>query len=83
MPAVTLVVCVHRQRDLLERLVRESEGCYDELIVLHDIPDEQNVREITLAAGGKFYEREPAFLQEPRDEGSNRIGQRFVHRFFR
>jgi hypothetical protein len=65
MPPVTLVVCVHRQRDLLERLICESAGCYDELIVLHDIPDIQNVREVTLAAGGRFFEREPAFLQEP------------------
>ena len=39
MPAITLVVCVHLQRDLLERLMRESRGCYDELIVLHDIPE--------------------------------------------
>lgn len=65
MPSITLVVCVHRQRDLLERLIRESAGCYDELIVLHDIPDLQNVREVALAAGGRFFEREPAFLQEP------------------
>ena len=65
MPAVTLVVCVHRQRDLLERLIRESAGCYDELIVLHDIPDVQNVRAVTEAAGGRFFEREPVFLQEP------------------
>jgi len=65
MPSVTLVVCVHRQRDLLERLIRESAGCYDELIILHDIPDTQNVREVTLAAGGRFFERKPAYLQEP------------------
>ena len=65
MPALTLVVCVHRQRDLLERLLRESAGCYDELLVLHDIPDEQNVRAVTEAAGGRFFERTPAFLQEP------------------
>jgi len=65
MPAVTLVVCVHLQRDLLERLLRESRGCYDELIVLHDIPDVQNVRSVVEAAGGRFFERPPAFLQEP------------------
>ena len=65
MHAVTLVVCVHLQRDLLERLLRESRGCYDELIVLHDIPDVQNVRSVVEAAGGRFFERPPAFLQEP------------------
>jgi len=65
MPPISLVVCVHRQRDLLERLICESAGCYDELIVLHDTPDVQNVREVTVAAGGRFFERPPAFLQEP------------------
>src|ERR1700722_12835649 len=65
MPAISLVVCVHLQRDLLERLIRESQGCYDELLVLHDIPDAQNVREVVEAAGGRFFERPPAFLQEP------------------
>ncbi|MGO8763802.1 MAG: hypothetical protein ACLQSR_01550 [Limisphaerales bacterium] len=65
MPAISLVVCVHLQRDLLERLIRESEGCYDELIVLHDIPDTQNVREVVEQADGHFFERPPVFLQEP------------------
>jgi hypothetical protein len=65
MPAISLVVCVHLQRDLLERLLRESRDCYDELIVLHDIPDTQNVRSVVEAAGGKFFERPPSFLQEP------------------
>lgn len=65
MPAISLVICVHLQRDLLERLLHESAGCYDELIVLHDIPDVQNVREVTERAGGRFFEREPVFLQEP------------------
>ncbi len=64
MPAISLVVCVHRQRDLIERLIRESAGCYDELIVLHDIPDTQNVRSVVEAAGGRFFERPPA-TQEP------------------
>ncbi len=65
MPAITLVVCVHLQRDLLERLLRESQGCYDELIVLHDIPDVQDVHAVVQAAGGRFFERQPIFLQEP------------------
>ena len=65
MPAVTLVVCVHLQRDLLVRLLRESRDCYDELVVLHDIPDAQDVRSVVEAAGGRFFERPPSFLQEP------------------
>src|SRR5215813_7013630 len=56
MPALTLVVCVHRQRDLLERLLREARDCYDELLVLHDTPDVENVREIVEAQGGRFFE---------------------------
>ncbi len=65
MPSLTLVVCVHLQRNLLERLLRESRGCYDELVVEHDIPDAQDVRSVVEAAGGRFFERPPLFLQEP------------------
>jgi hypothetical protein len=65
MPALTLVVCVHLQRDLLQRLLRESRGCYDDLVVEHDIPDTQDVRSVVEAAGGRFFERPPSFLQEP------------------
>ena len=65
MPSISLVVCVHRQRDLLERLLRESTGCYDELLVEHDIPDSQDVRSVVLAAGGRFFERPSASHQEP------------------
>lgn len=65
MPAISLVVCVHLQRDLLERLISKSQGCYDELIVEHDIPDMQNVREAVETANGKFFERPPTPCQEP------------------
>jgi hypothetical protein len=65
MPAISLVVCVHRQRDLLERLIRESRDCYDELVVEHDIPDEQNIRSVVEAAGGRFFERPSTASQEP------------------
>lgn len=65
MPAISLVVCVHRQRDLLERLLEKSAGCYDELIVEHDSPDSQNVGAVVAAAGGRFFERAPTSSQEP------------------
>ena len=65
MPAVSLVVCVHRQRDLLERLMEKSKDCYDDLVVLHDIPDSAGIRPVVEAAGGRFFERPPSFLQEP------------------
>lgn len=36
MPKISLVVCLHRERDLLERLLQHTQGCYDELLVVHD-----------------------------------------------
>jgi hypothetical protein len=65
MPALTLVVCVHNQRDLLERLLQKAEGCYDDLVVVHDGPDETGIGVAVKAAGGRFFERPRAFQQEP------------------
>jgi hypothetical protein len=65
MPALSLVVVLHRERDLLKRLLEKSKGCYDDLLVVHDGPDEQNVRAIVEPAGGRFFERPRAFQQEP------------------
>ncbi len=39
MPAISLVVCIHNERDLLERLLRETAGLYDDLVVVHDGPE--------------------------------------------
>ncbi len=39
MPAISLVVCVHKERDFLERLLCASEGCFDDLVVVHDGPE--------------------------------------------
>jgi hypothetical protein len=39
MPAVSLVICVCRERELLERLLQHSDGCYDDLVVVHDGPE--------------------------------------------
>jgi hypothetical protein len=39
MPGITLVVCLYKERDLLERLLREAAGCYDDLVVVHDGPE--------------------------------------------
>jgi len=36
MPAISLVVCLYRERTHLERLLKETEGCYDDLVVVHD-----------------------------------------------
>jgi hypothetical protein len=65
MPAISLVVCVHLQRDLLERLLRESQGCYDDLVVVHDGSDVGGARAMVEAAGGRFFEGPRAFQQEP------------------
>jgi glycosyltransferase involved in cell wall biosynthesis len=40
MPKVSLVVCLYKERDLLERLLKQSVGCYDDLVVVHDGPEE-------------------------------------------
>lgn len=36
MPKISLVVCLFQERDLLERLLQHAEGCYDDLVVVHD-----------------------------------------------
>jgi len=65
MPALSLVVCFYNQRDLLERLLRESAGCYDDLVVVHDGPDVGGARAAVEAAGGRFFEGPRAGQQEP------------------
>jgi glycosyltransferase involved in cell wall biosynthesis len=39
MPKISLVVCLYKERDLLERLLQHAEGCYDDLVVVHDGPE--------------------------------------------
>ena len=39
MPRISLVVCLYKERDLLERLLQHAEGCYDGLVVVHDGPE--------------------------------------------
>ena len=36
MPALSLVVCLRGEGDLLKRLLEQSVGCYDDLVVVHD-----------------------------------------------
>ena len=56
MPAISLVVCVYKERELLQRLLSGASGCYDDLVVVHDGPDTENVREVAERAGGRFFE---------------------------
>ncbi len=65
MPAVTLVVCLYQERDLLLRLLEQTAGCYDDMVVVHDGPDTTGVGSIVLAAGGRFFEQPREFQQEP------------------
>ncbi|MCC2113897.1 MAG: hypothetical protein KDJ16_17815 [Hyphomicrobiales bacterium] len=65
MPKVTLAVCIYREGDLLQRMLDHAQGCYDDLVVVHDGPDETGVRDIVEARGGRFFERPRAYQQEP------------------
>ena len=40
MPKISLVVCLYKERDLLERLLQQAEGCYEDLVVVHDWVEE-------------------------------------------
>jgi hypothetical protein len=65
MPALSLVVCVYRERELLTRLLEATRGLYADLVVVHDGPDDTGVRELVEKTGGRLYERPRAFQQEP------------------
>jgi hypothetical protein len=65
MPLLSLVVCVHDERELLQQLLQNSAACYDDLVVVHDGPDATNVRAVVEAAGGRFFEQPRAWQQEP------------------
>jgi len=42
MPKISLVVCLYKERDFLERLLLNAEGCYDDLVVVHDGREEKD-----------------------------------------
>ena len=65
MPPLSLVVCLFREGDLLERLLSHCAGCFDDLVVVHDGPDDTNVRAVVERNGGRFFERPRAYQQEP------------------
>ena len=39
MPAISLVVCVYKERDVLKRLLDRTKGVCDDLVVVHDGPE--------------------------------------------
>src|SRR5437016_6180409 len=65
MPSLSLVVCLHQQRDYLQRLLHHCAGLYDDLVVVHDGPDSSGIQAIVEASGGHYFERSRAFQQEP------------------
>src|SRR5437588_4577131 len=65
MPKISLIVCVHGDREPLARLLARSGDCYDELLVVHDGPDFEDVRSLVAQYGGRFIERPRAYSQEP------------------
>lgn len=66
MPALSLVICLHGEQDLLARLLRDVEGCYDDLIVVHDGLEagDQPFSQAVTEAGGLFFSRSRGFQQE-------------------
>jgi hypothetical protein len=50
---------------MLRRLFDHAHGLYDDLVVVHDGPDTNNVREIVVTAGGRFFEGPREYQQEP------------------
>src|SRR5205807_10232957 len=65
MPKISLIVCVHGDREFLARLLSRSGDCYDELLVIHDGPDLEDVKSVVEQYRGKFIERPSAYSQEP------------------
>jgi len=57
MPELSLVVCLYRERDMLQRQLDRAEGCYDDLVVVHDGPDDTDVRSFVESRGGRFFEQ--------------------------
>jgi hypothetical protein len=69
MPALSMVVCVRGEARLFERLLRETTGCYDDLVVVHDGPADtdgsQGIERFVVQHNGRFFVRPRAFQQEP------------------
>jgi hypothetical protein len=65
MPELTLAICIHREHDLLQRLLTHAESCYADLVVAHDGLDDTGVRGLVESYGGRFFERPRRHQQEP------------------
>jgi hypothetical protein len=52
MPPISLVVCAHREQALLARLLDHAQGCYDDLVVVHDGPEGESMAAAASPAAG-------------------------------
>src|SRR5262249_54140567 len=68
MPELSLAVCLYRERKFLERLLDHSQGCYDDLVVVHDGTDTDDVRSLVEWHRGRF-------LSSRADSSRNLIGR--------
>ena len=70
MPAISLVICLRDEFQLLDRLLRQTAGCYDELVVVHDgLENELDAAHaadiVTERYSGHLFFRQREYQQEP------------------
>lgn len=66
MPRLSLAVCVHDEASLLARLLQETNGLFDDLVVIHDGEDANNsCSELANQYGGRYFVRPREYQQEP------------------
>jgi hypothetical protein len=62
-------VCVHNEGNPLARLLETADGCYDDLVVVHDGPEQAHsqhrIEQLVAEYGGRFFIRARSFQQEP------------------
>lgn len=64
MRKISLVVCLYKERDLLARLLKHADGCYDDLVVVHDGPEENAEKRDPETLKSKFGNQNPDIFYE-------------------
>jgi hypothetical protein len=57
MPKISLVVCVSKERDLLERLLLHAKDCFDDLVVVHDGVENDESFNLELSRKDQVFEK--------------------------
>ena len=65
MPKLSLVICVNQQRELLDRLLRNTAKDCDDILIIHDGPDESGIGELAQSYQARFLEAPRRHTQEP------------------